>query len=66
MKATESSGAQQRPSVVNTVAVTDSDHEIGVVRSTDKMESSQAADGGEVLWWEKLFRKKQSGAEHDV
>ena len=66
VKVADSSGTQPRASVVNAVAVTHSDHEIGVVGSADKIEVSQPDDGGSISWWEKLFGQKKRGADHHV
>lgn len=65
-KVAEGSAAHQRPSVVNTVAVTDSDHEIAVVASTDKMEVPQLDDDGSLSWWERFVGRKKRGVEHHV
>lgn len=69
-------GAQQRASVADAVAVTDSDsgrgrgkedrHEIEVVGSTDKMETSGPGDEGSLSWWKKLIGRKKYGIEHHV
>jgi hypothetical protein len=71
-----SSGAQQRASVADAVAVTDSDsgrgrsknesHEIAVVSSTEKTETSEAGNINSLSWWERIIKRRKQGIENHV
>jgi len=73
-KEASGSAAHQRPSVVSAVAVTDSDsgrgkeesHQIAVVGSTEKPETSEPSNGKSLSWWEKAIGRKKKGTEHHV
>ena len=65
-KVAGASKIQRRTSMVNTVAVTDSDYEIAAIGSTDKAEASPSDDDGDLSWWKKVLGRRKSGAEHHV
>jgi hypothetical protein len=62
---TGASGTLQRATVVNSVAVTDSDHEMAVIGSTDTTDDPKD-DGGSLSWWGKLVVRRKTGVEHHV
>ncbi|KAG0647248.1 hypothetical protein D0Z07_7222 [Hyphodiscus hymeniophilus] len=64
-KAAGPPGTQRRASLINTVAVSDSDRKIAVVGSTEKADNPPSEDG-DLSWWEKVLGRKKRGAEHHV
>ena len=59
-------GTQQRASVIDTVAVTDSDQETIPIGSTEKPEVEPQVNICERSWWEKVLLRRKRGTEHQV